>query len=131
MAALKPKHLAWFPDMPDKDWRTLARQLYREEGGRIVADSDSRIQESVPLRSANHPSAGGWAAWSAFESIPHLPMIALRGELSDFVSERTVERMKAMRPDLVAVTIKGRGHPPLMDEPDFVAAIDSFLEGIP
>ena len=35
--------------------------------------------------------------------------------------------MAAEKPDLVRVTVAGRGHPPMLDEPDSVAAIDAFL----
>ena len=38
--------------------------------------------------------------------------------------------MKAAKPDLVTVIVKGRGHVPFLDEPEAVTAIDAFLEGI-
>jgi hypothetical protein len=38
--------------------------------------------------------------------------------------------MKSAKPDLVAVSVRDRGHVPFLDEPESVAAIDAFLERI-
>jgi pimeloyl-ACP methyl ester carboxylesterase len=130
-SSLKARHKAWYPTMSDEDWRVLARQLYREENGRVITDSDQGIGDALKSPSAAGSSAGSWSAWSLFESMPPVPILVARGEFSDFVLESTVDRMKAMKPGLAAVTVKGRGHPPLMNEPDLIAAVDSFLEGIP
>jgi len=35
--------------------------------------------------------------------------------------------MAREKPDLVRVTVAKRGHPPMLDEPDSIAAIESFL----
>jgi hypothetical protein len=35
--------------------------------------------------------------------------------------------MAAEKPDLVRVTVPNRGHPPLLDEPECLEAIDAFL----
>jgi hypothetical protein len=39
--------------------------------------------------------------------------------------------MAAEKPDLERLTVPGRGHPPLLDEPECVAAIDDFLSRLP
>ena len=56
-----------------------------------------------------------------------MPCLVLRGELSDFLSEEIVERMTAIKPNLKHALIPARGHAPLLDEPESVAAIDMFL----
>ena len=56
-----------------------------------------------------------------------LAMLALRGALSDVLSQETFDRMAREKPDLVRVTVARRGHPPMLDESDSVAAIESFL----
>ncbi|MDH4105223.1 MAG: alpha/beta hydrolase, partial [Gammaproteobacteria bacterium] len=37
----------------------------------------------------------------------------------------------ARKPDLVRVEVPNRGHVPLLDEPEAVAAIDAFLARVP
>jgi len=39
--------------------------------------------------------------------------------------------MAREKPDLVRVTAARRGHPPSLDEPECVAAIDEFLSRLP
>jgi hypothetical protein len=38
--------------------------------------------------------------------------------------------MQREHPKLVAVTVRNRGHAPQLDEPDSVAAIDTFLAAL-
>ena len=56
-----------------------------------------------------------------------MPALAIRGALSDLLSVATFERMQREKPDLVRLTVAGRGHVPLLDEPECLAAIDAFL----
>jgi len=130
-SSLKVRHKAWYPTMPEEDWLVLARQLYREENGRVVTDSDQGIGDALKTPNAADSSAGSWSAWSLFDSMPPVPILIARGEFSDFVLASTVDRMRAMKPRVASVTVKGRGHPPLMNEADLIAAVDSFLERIP
>jgi hypothetical protein len=39
--------------------------------------------------------------------------------------------MQHEKPDLRAVTVANRGHAPLLDEPDALAALDEFFESVP
>ena len=66
-----------------------------------------------------------------YAALKSLPVLALRGELSDVLSEGTFERMAREKPDLIRVTVACRGHPPLLDEPESLAAIDDFLAALP
>ena len=38
--------------------------------------------------------------------------------------------MAAQHPNLRAITLDNRGHAPMLDEPDAVAAIDEFLRSL-
>jgi hypothetical protein len=54
-------------------------------------------------------------------------MLAIRGALSDILSGATFAKMKAENPELVQLEVAQRGHAPLLDEPQCIAAIDAFL----
>ena len=54
-------------------------------------------------------------------------MLVIRGALSDLLSAATVERMAREKPDLEQITVANRGHAPLLNEPECLAAIDAFL----
>lgn len=65
-----------------------------------------------------------WAIWAAIE----VPVLILRGELSDLLSVDIAERMLAANPRATLVTLAGAGHSIATDAPDQVAAaLDDFL----
>jgi hypothetical protein len=39
--------------------------------------------------------------------------------------------MAREKPDLRRVSVAGRGHPPLLDEPECLVAIDEFIAALP
>ena len=116
-----------YPDWDIDDWLAYAKRLCRlTPGGRIVFDYDMKIAEPFKLPGGD-TGFDLWAAWRALKGVPSL---ALRGELSDLLSEETVERMKAENPALEAVTVPRVGHAPTLDEPEAQAAIDRLLKRV-
>lgn len=65
--------------------------------------------------------------WPLYGALRHRPVLALRGSDSEVLSPATLERMRARKPDLVAVSGPGRGHAPMLNEPEAEGAIDDFL----
>jgi pimeloyl-ACP methyl ester carboxylesterase len=63
-----------------------------------------------------------------FAEIRGVPMLVIRGALSDLLSAATVARMVREKPEVEELTVANRGHTPLLDEPECLAAIDAFLE---
>jgi len=114
--------LAW-PDATDADWLGFAKRSYTEVDGVPRLAMDPMIGEAV--RAA--PAGAAPDLWPVFGALKPIPTLALRGALSDVLSEGTFDRMAREKPDLVRVTVAQRGHPPMLDEPDSVAAIESFL----
>jgi pimeloyl-ACP methyl ester carboxylesterase len=133
-ALLKEEHGSTFPGLAEEKWLDWAKGIYREEDGRIVVDADPRLTEAgraavATLAQAKVPTRAN--VWPDFVRMPPIPVLVLRGEHSGFLSEATVMRMRALKPNLTAVTVKGRGHAPFLDEPEALAAIDRFLGAVP
>jgi pimeloyl-ACP methyl ester carboxylesterase len=114
--------LAW-PGATDADWMAFARRSYVEVDGAPRLAMDPMIGEAV--RAA--PAGAAPDLWPVFAALKPIPTLALRGALSDVLSQETFDRMAREKPDLQRVTVPGRGHPPMLDEPDSIAAIDAFL----
>jgi pimeloyl-ACP methyl ester carboxylesterase len=111
------------PDLDEAAWLRFARAVYREEApGRIVRDMDPMIG-----RALREPAVPTPDFWAAFASLDGLPMLSVRGELTDLLSEETFARMLARHPDMQACRVPGRGHAPTLDEPESRAALDRFL----
>jgi pimeloyl-ACP methyl ester carboxylesterase len=115
---------AALPGLTDRQWLEYARRSYRENAaGEPVPDMDPKIAEA--FRSSPTQPAD---LWPVFGQIGAVPMLVLRGALSDLLSAETVERMIREKATVQAVTVPNRGHAPLLDEPECVAAIDAFLQ---
>jgi pimeloyl-ACP methyl ester carboxylesterase len=116
---------AW-PGLSPERWEALARRGYRENAaGMVESDADPNIGEA--LRAAPAASLDLWPLWNALRNVPTL---AIRGARSDILSSATFARMKKENPDLQQLEVANRGHVPLLDEPECIAAVDAFLSRI-
>jgi pimeloyl-ACP methyl ester carboxylesterase len=123
VAQLRAMYGAAWPGLSDDTWARLARRSYREDATRTpILECDPKVGEA--LRAA--PAAAGdlWPLWAQLGT---LPVLAIRGALSDILSASTFARMQREKPDLVPLTVAARGHVPLLDEPECLAAIDALL----
>jgi pimeloyl-ACP methyl ester carboxylesterase len=115
---------AW-PNLDGARWARIARRNYREDAtGTPVLDADPGIGEAMRAAAAAAPPADLWPLYATLQEVPAL---AIRGALSDILSARTFERMQRDKPNLERLTVADRGHVPLLDEPECLAAIDAFL----
>ncbi len=114
-----------FPDFTDEDWLAFARRLFREcEDGRLELDYDAAIAQ--PLN-ANASTAVPPDLWAVFDAMGEVPLLLVRGALSDILSAATVEEMQRRHTALQAVEVPRVGHAPMLDEPEALAAIETFL----
>jgi pimeloyl-ACP methyl ester carboxylesterase len=111
------------PDFAIADWLAFAKRVMDVGGnGRIAFDYDMKIAEPFTSPEPILPDL-----WPAFRALRGIPVLLLRGELSDLLTAQTAKKMKAELPGLKAVTIKRVGHAPTLAEPDAQKAIADFL----
>jgi pimeloyl-ACP methyl ester carboxylesterase len=108
------------------DWVNMAKRNCREENGEIRFDYDMAIAE--PFKTAG--PAPNVDLWPFFTALGHKPLLVVRGEKSDLLTQATTEKMKQVVPDVKVVVVPGVGHAPELNEPEAVAAIDAFLESL-
>lgn len=65
--------------------------------------------------------------WPLFGALSHIPVLLVRGAVSNILLPGTVSRMQAVHPDMTVVTLPGIGHAPILTEPPALEAIHSFL----
>jgi len=65
--------------------------------------------------------------WPQFGALTRVPLLVIRGENSDILSERTLAEMRARHPRLTATTVRGQGHAPLLKDASTIGAIAEFL----
>jgi len=125
VAAMKAANADDFPGLSDAEWLAWAQRTFRDEGGKPVLDYDVKLRDAVLENAGPVPEM-----WPQFRAMQDIPTIVLRGENSDLLSAQTVNGMRRAKPDLTAVTVRGRGHVPFLDEPESLSAILGFVERI-
>ena len=115
-----------FPDYGAEDWMAFARRTWREQAdGSVLPDYDPEITRS--LGDSKPSLTTKFAMWRLFGSLKAIPLLVIRGETSDILSAKTAKRMARRHPRSRLVTVPGRGHTPMLDEPVAVSAISDFL----
>lgn len=116
------------PEFTEAQWEEYARRSWRErEDGVPVPDMDPMVGEAVRQPRGAAPAPDLWPLWPALGPIP---MLAIRGVLSDLLSAETFERMAQERPNLERLVVPNRGHAPTLEEPECIAAIERFLAAL-
>jgi len=104
-------------------WRQMVENTYRPgDDGLLHFDWDVSIVR--PLLEPDEPPAD---LWPLFRALRRTPVLALRGEISEILSEATFAAMARAKPDIQQLTVAGTGHTPTLSEPEVEQAIDGFL----
>ncbi len=124
---LAEAHGAAFPDYTLDQWLEMAkRTMVVSQNGRIVFDYDMAIAEPF----GKPGNAAPPNLWLAFEALAGVPMLLVRGELSDLITPDTVKQMGMRNPKMRTITVPRVGHAPTLDEPEVREAILELLDGV-
>ena len=127
IASVRDTYGTVWPGLTEERWEKIARLSHRANAqGVPEADADPLIGE--PLRDPKAAAVNLWPLWGALAKVP---ILAIRGANSDILSVAILERMqREKRSGLKVLTVANRGHTPLLDEPECLAAIDEFLAAV-
>jgi pimeloyl-ACP methyl ester carboxylesterase len=110
----------------DAKWRRMAEASYRRGADGILHfDWDVALARNMGRRPGQLPDL-----WALYQGLGTRPVLAIRGGLSDVLSEATFERMARVKPDLQRIVVPNVGHVPALDEPEAAAAIHEFIARI-
>lgn len=122
-AEIKELQGAAFPNLPDARWMDFAKRTCVERDGYITTNYDPRIAE--PFKDSDGSPAID--LWPLFDMACGFPLLALRGEYSDILTEETFAKMQSRCSEMHTVIVKNVGHAPALNEPDALSAIHDFL----
>ena len=111
------------PSYGTAEWLRYARRVCHETERGVEFDYDMAIVDNFNIGNIG-PIAD---AWPFYRALAGKPLLILRGECSDLLSQATAERMLREIPGAELVTVPNVGHAPDLDEPEAVAAIDRLL----
>lgn len=117
-----------FPNADADFWPQFARRTYRQnQYGKPQLAYDCAIAE--PLNDTESNSAAP-DLWPVFEQITAIPMLLIRGALSDILAPQCVQQMRELKPDLKFAQVPNVGHAPMLDESAAIDAITQFLADV-
>lgn len=113
-----------------EDWLAFARRTCEEfPGGQVRFAYDPAIAHGLAPQDPATIPPDLWALWRALSEIP---ILVLRGALSDILTRDTVSQMAAQHPgEFHSAEVPGRGHAPILDEQVAIEAVGNFLERLP
>lgn len=116
-----------FPSALENDWMTFAKRVYREDqrGCPVLAYDPAIAKPFTENQNTNATSL-----WPVFDAIGRVPLLLIRGELSDIISNDCVAKMQDRRPEMMYTEVPNVGHAPLLNEPSAVVAIQRFLQSM-
>lgn len=111
-----------FPKVSDAQWAEIARQWFNEANGRPAPGYDPQLDRSFALSDGPVPEL-----WPQFAALSRVPVLVLRGENSDLLSEATVQHMRVRHPECASFTVRSEGHAPLLKDADTITRVAYFL----
>jgi pimeloyl-ACP methyl ester carboxylesterase len=101
-------------------WRRMAELTYRQ-------GPDRRFHPMWDTRLAGTLSGAARDLWPLWGALAHVPLLLVRGGVSNILLPDTVARMQRERPDMRVVTMPDIGHAPILTEPPAREAILTFI----
>jgi pimeloyl-ACP methyl ester carboxylesterase len=113
-----------FPLFGEAEWEMMARRTWTERDGVLVPDYDPRLMKTLEELDLEAPLP---ELWPYFAALNHVPVLAIRGENSDLLAEKTLEEMAQRHPRCEIFTAPGQGHAPLLGSKDMVRRIGRLI----
>lgn len=112
-----------FPALSDEDWLFEADSRYTQKDGKISADYDPRLANTMKTLNAGDRLP---TAWPQFMGLSHLPTLVIRGENSSILSKQTLEKMNEVHPNMQHIEVEGQGHAPMLHTSGLDVSIAEF-----
>jgi pimeloyl-ACP methyl ester carboxylesterase len=113
-----------FTRLTDEEWLGYSRRSFKIERHGLVPNYDVQLARTMDGIDFERPMA---PLWPAFDGLGRLPLMVLRGENSDLLSEATVAGMRTRRTAMETITVPGQGHAPILGGADLISRLAAFV----
>jgi pimeloyl-ACP methyl ester carboxylesterase len=114
----------FFTQLDDAEWDAISRQWFNDRNGQPAPGYDANLTKALAEIDIAKKMP---EMWPHFRSLSRVPTLVIRGENSDLLSAKTVSEMAKAHPRLIAVTMHGQGHAPLLRDRFTQRIIADFL----
>ncbi|MFO1116916.1 MAG: alpha/beta hydrolase [Beijerinckiaceae bacterium] len=122
---IKSTMSAHFPALSEDDWLAYARMTFSEKDGVFAGRYDPGLMRTLD---AVGPDMQRIELWPLFEALAQRPVLAIRGAMSDILSEETFAEMQKRCATCEGHVVAGQGHAPLLIDAPTIARIGEFVE---
>ncbi len=112
-----------FPALTQDDRAAFAQASFVETPRGLAPQFDANLLRAVARLDLSEKIP---LLWPQFDGLKRVPTMAIRGELSDILSTRTLAAMAARHGGFEQLTVAGQGHPPLLRDAATLERIRSF-----
>jgi len=112
-----------FTKLTDDEWLAYSHRSFKVDQRNLVPTYDARLAKTLDGIDFNRPLP---PLWNEFDALGRVPVMVLRGENSDLLSEDTVAAMRARRPAMEAITVPDQGHAPILSGAELIGRIAAF-----
>ncbi|WP_428644430.1 alpha/beta fold hydrolase [Roseibium sp.] len=127
IATLKDHVGNQFEGLSDDDFERMAVSMYGLKDGKWHHRYDDNLGKA--LAENRETPRDLWAAHRKAADLK-LPVLSIRGVLSDVTAKATIEKMQEIAPWMQAAEIEGRGHCPFLNEQAAQDAIVRFMDSL-
>lgn len=116
-----------FPNLAPAEWRDWAGTVWTEAESGLVLAYDPALARTLDAVDAESPIPD---LWPFFDRLGDVPVMVVRGALTDLLSAGTVDEMARRHPGLVSIEVPDEGHTPFLHRPALAARICRFVAGV-
>jgi pimeloyl-ACP methyl ester carboxylesterase len=113
-----------FPVLGDAEWEMMARRTWTDRDGQFRTDYDPNLMKVLEELDLEAPLP---VLWPYFEALNGVPILAIRGENSDLLAEKTLQDMGERHPDCETFVAPGQGHAPLLGSKEMIRRIGKLI----
>lgn len=117
-----------FPKLTSDHWLAAAHRTWRMKNGALTLTYDVNLAKTLADVDVEKPMP---PLWNEFDALGRVPLLVIRGTLSDLLSAATVAAMAARHPGMQVIDVPDEGHVPafgravIAQVADFIAGCDS------
>lgn len=113
------------PAFSKSEWDKEANRLYKLENRKLVLQFDKKLLTS--LRSINLDERLP-DMWPDFAALTKVPVMTIRAENTDILSQDTFEAMKMLHPKMATIIAMGQNHAPILSVGGLEKQVSEFLQ---